>query len=96
MPSIVVYVRKNPGLARPEIGITAAKKMGGAVQRNRARRIIREAWRLLTDEYEGLTKQPFYVVVVARSKCFKKNTKMQSVKKDLKKGLEELGLLGNE
>ena len=92
-PSVVVYVRKNPMLENSEIGITTGKKLGGAVQRNRARRIIREAWRLLVLENEGLARAPFYVVVVARSRCFKKNTKMQTVKKDLYHGLVSLGLI---
>ena len=92
-PSIVIYVRKNPALKNSEIGITTGKKLGGAVQRNRARRIIREAWRLLVRDDEGLGKMPFYVVVVARSRLFKKSAKMQMVKRDLHRGLVALGLL---
>ena len=95
-PTLVVYARKNPALKHSEIGITTGKKLGGAVQRNRARRIIREAWRLLISENEGLAKQPFYVVVVARSRCFKKITKMQTVKKDLYRGLVALGLISEQ
>ncbi len=92
-PSVVIYVRKNPALENSEIGITTGKKLGGAVQRNRVRRIIREAWRLLVREDEGLAKKPFYVVVVARSRSFKKNMKMQTVKKDMYRGLVSLGLI---
>lgn len=61
--------------------------------RNRARRIIREAFRELLCEYESLSSQPYYIVFVARSKCFRKTTKMQYVKKDIKKGLKTLGLI---
>lgn len=93
LPTVVLYVRKNTRLEHSEIGITVGRKLGGAVQRNRARRIIREAWRLLVCENEGLYDAPFYVVVVARSRCFKKTTKMQAVKKDLYKGLVTLGLI---
>ena len=96
LPTVVLYVRKNPRLEHSEIGIIIGRKLGGAVQRNRARRIIREAWRLLICENEGLYDMPFYVVVVARSRCFKKTTKMQMVKKDLYKGLLSLGLLKNQ
>ena len=45
-PVVVVYALKNhKGLNR--IGLTATKKVGNAVQRNRARRVLREAYRLL-------------------------------------------------
>ena len=44
--AVVVYYAKNKrGLNR--IGITTGKKIGCAVQRNRAKRIIREAYRAL-------------------------------------------------
>ena len=40
-PVVVTYVLKNrAGTVR--VGITTSKKIGGAVQRNRARRVIRE------------------------------------------------------
>ena len=43
-PFLVTYVvkRRTGGLA---VGITASKKIGGAVQRNRARRVVRAALR---------------------------------------------------
>ena len=93
LPSVVLYTNKNTRLANIHIGITAGKKLGGAVLRNRARRIIREAFRELLCEYESLSSQPYYIVFVARSKCFRKTTKMQYVKKDIKKGLKTLGLI---
>ncbi|MGD9559798.1 MAG: ribonuclease P protein component [Oscillospiraceae bacterium] len=41
-PHVVVYVNKNRlGITR--VGITASKKVGNAVVRNRARRVIRHA-----------------------------------------------------
>ena len=33
------------------VGITVTKKLGGAVARNRAKRIMREAWRKITVTY---------------------------------------------
>lgn len=41
-PLVVLYVNKN-WVGHTRIGITASKKVGGAVQRNRARRLIRTA-----------------------------------------------------
>ena len=41
-PHVVLYVAKNrAGVTR--VGLTATKKVGHAVQRNRARRVMREA-----------------------------------------------------
>ena len=39
-PGLVTYVRRNR-LGIPRAGITASKKLGNAVQRNRCRRVIR-------------------------------------------------------
>ena len=41
-PQLVLYVAKNR-LGHTRIGLTATKKVGGAVQRNRARRVMRAA-----------------------------------------------------
>ena len=41
-PKLVLYVNKNR-LGHTRVGLTATKKVGGAVQRNRARRVMRAA-----------------------------------------------------
>ncbi len=41
-PHVVLYVLKNRS-GRTRVGLTATKKIGGAVQRNRARRVMRAA-----------------------------------------------------
>lgn len=41
-PQLVLYVLKNKS-KRTRVGLTATKKIGGAVQRNRARRVMRAA-----------------------------------------------------
>ena len=91
-PSVVVYCRKNTNLERVHIGITTSKKMGGAVERNRARRIIREAYRTLIMENSEINKQPYNIVFVARKKCFVKTTRMQNVLCDIKRAFAELGI----
>lgn len=71
------------------LGIQASKKIGGAVQRNRAKRVIREAYRL-TDAEIGV-KKGFLIVVSAKvgaTVC-----KMQDVKRDLQYCLKKLDLL---
>ncbi len=58
---LVLYCMKN---RRPynRLGLTVSAKFGGAVQRNRAKRLFREAYRL----HESELKQGFDLVLVAR------------------------------
>ena len=58
------YARPNR-LGVNRVGITTGKKLGHAVVRNRARRRLREVYRL----NEALFKPGFDIVVVARHKC---------------------------
>ena len=63
-PALVVYAMKNrAGFCR--VGITVSKKTGCAVERNRSRRIIRAAFRELTDRY---SIGAWDIVFVARTK----------------------------
>ena len=61
---LVLYVRPNR-LGQNRVGITTGKKLGHAVVRNRARRRLREVYRL----NEHLFKPGYDIVVVARSRC---------------------------
>ena len=74
-PALVVYVIKNrAGLCR--IGITTSKKIRNAVQRNRARRVIREAFRTLP----GSVKPGYDLVFVARTKTvYRTSTQIREV-----------------
>ena len=70
------------------IGVTAAKKIGGAVQRNRARRIIKEAYRNLC----GQVRPGWNLVFVARAATVDKtSTQIQQVMHGL---LEKAGVIG--
>ena len=60
---MVVYCRKNR-LGRNRLGLTASVKLGHAVVRNRARRRLREVYRLNTPAM----KQGYDVILVARSR----------------------------
>ncbi len=58
---MVLYVLpRSTGL---RVGFTAGRRVGGAVQRNRARRLMREAWRSLA----GRAGPGFDLVFVARA-----------------------------
>ena len=61
--SMVVYCRKNK-LGRSRLGITASTKIGGAVTRNRARRRLREDYRLNRDKL----REGWDIILVARGR----------------------------
>lgn len=85
-PTLVAYSIRRSG-QRPRIGITASKKIGNAVKRNRARRLLRESAREL---YPQL-KPGFDIVLVSRGKTPFVNCTI--VKTELASALEELGVL---
>ncbi len=61
-PTMVVYVMKRRNQTVNHLGITVSVKLGCAVVRNRARRRLREAYRL----NETRLKSGFDIVIVAR------------------------------
>ena len=61
---LVLYARPNR-LGINRVGITAGKKLGHAVVRNRVRRRLREVYRLNEDKFTS----GWDIVVVARSRC---------------------------
>lgn len=59
---LVLYTFANESSAEPRVGLSVSRRVGGAVQRNRVKRALREAVGDLRDELgDGLD-----VVVVAR------------------------------
>ena len=64
LPVICVYMLRRKKGSGVRIGITAGKKVGNAVRRNRARRVIRAAWRELEDKPSG----DYDIVFVARAR----------------------------
>ena len=84
--ALVTYVRKNR-LGVTRCGITAGKKVGNAVERNRSRRVIRAAFFELKNDVED----GFDIVFVARGKT--KFLKSQTVKKAMKRHLVDAGVI---
>ena len=84
------YVKADP-CHRPlnRLGLTTGKKIGGAVVRSRARRLMREAYRQIEDE--GAILHGKLIVIAARAKIA--DASMQDVKKDLLKCLSRVGLI---
>ena len=83
---LVTYVLPRRG-GKIRVGITTGKKIGGAVQRNRARRVIKAAFRSCLPGVSGSAD----IVFVARVKTvYSKSTK---VEEDMRAHLREAGLL---
>lgn len=84
-PLAVTYAfKKRTGGLR--LGITAAKKVGCAVQRNRAKRVVRAALSQLP------VRGDYDIVIVCRTAAA--HCKMQDMLEELKRELSAAGALG--
>ena len=74
-PALVIYYSKNrAGICR--IGITTSKKIGNAVERNRSRRLLKEAFRSVCPQ----VIPQYDIVIVARSKTkYVKSTRLAEI-----------------
>lgn len=85
----VIFYYRNPEEHRgPRFGVVASKRVGGAVKRNRAKRLLREAARNLSDE---LNDRSIWIVLVAKTAI--NGRASGEVLDDVRRELETAGLI---
>jgi ribonuclease P protein component len=88
-PAFVAYALKNRS-NKLRLGITVGKKIGGAVQRNRAKRLLTAAFA----EVSGRLSLGYDIVLVARTRLLK--TKSTEIAASLTKFFTEAGIIKND
>lgn len=83
---MLVLVARPNELGYPRFGFVAPRRLGKAVVRNRARRLLREAARLLLPLVEG----GWDIVLIAREPI--RDVKMQQVRDALAQTLQRAGI----
>ena len=87
---LVVYALKNYNKNAPsKLGISVSPKNGGAVRRNRVKRIIRESFYKIY----GSLPPGYLIVAVGRKPCFDKDVKMNAVYESMKTAFVKLNLV---
>jgi ribonuclease P protein component len=91
---LVVYAFPNSDGAggEPRLGVSVGRKVGGAVQRNRVKRLLREAFWALAPELPG--GHDFVVVARPDAASFATEGGEQAVESELRELLQRAGLVG--
>ena len=84
---LIANWQRLPDGAKPKLGVVTSKKIGGAVQRNRARRLLRESFR----QHQFELAQPVEIILIARNSIA--GRALAEVEKDYLTALKRAGLL---
>jgi len=84
---LIANWQRLPDGAKPKLGVVTSKKIGGAVQRNRARRLLRESFR----QHQFELAQPVEIILIARNSIA--GRAFAEVEKDYLTALKRAGLL---
>jgi ribonuclease P protein component len=88
----VIFYYEHPVLCDgPRFGVVASKRVGGAVERNRAKRLLREAARGVSGK---LNHQNVWVVLVARSSIGGRTSR--EVKDDVRDAFRRADLIAGQ
>ena len=89
MGCLIANWTKLPDGSAPKLGVVTGKKIGGAVVRSRARRLLRESFRRHQHEFA----QPLELILVARNSIAQKD--FAGVERDFLAALQRAKLLKN-
>lgn len=84
---VVLFYKKN-NLPYNRVSFLASKKVGNSVKRNRARRLMKESYRLLC---EKMTSEHFDLIIIARNTI--NDSKCADVKKSLEAAMKRAKLI---
>jgi ribonuclease P protein component len=87
---LIANWNRLPDGSPPKLGVVTSRKIGGAVERSRARRLLRESFR----QHQHELSQPVVLVLVARNSIAGRD--FAGVEKDLLTALNRAGLLAND